>query len=48
METEIKETIKTLIKKAAESPPHEAMILSQAVLNLMHALQVEKQTKLLN
>jgi hypothetical protein len=48
METEINEAIKAITKKAAAVPPNEAMHLSQAVLNLMHALQVKKQTELLN
>ena len=45
METEINEAIKSLATKVAQALPHEALHLSQAALNLAHALQVKKQTE---
>ena len=45
METAINEAIKALIKKAKVAQPHEAMHLTQAILNLEHTLQVKKQTE---
>jgi hypothetical protein len=38
MKTEVTEAIKTLTKKAAEAPAHEALHLSQAALNLAHVV----------
>lgn len=43
MENDVKEVIKALANKAKDAPPHEALHLSQAALNLAHVLQVNKQ-----
>jgi hypothetical protein len=45
METEIIEVIKALAKKAKEAPPHEALHLTQAALNLAQVLQIKKRSE---
>lgn len=45
MKTAINEAIKALAEKSKTAQPHEALHLSQAVLNLAHAKQILRNIK---